>query len=156
MVSQKLADVIGFAVPGGVRNWLRVPFKSVSWLWDSAQFSKRATRHLPHTPDWTLICHPSAYKVIHRDQVSDLDQSREFHNFLSTCKDSIFLSDFGAHFGIFGLAAAHFGGRAIGVDPSSITTWTIPKRATLNGCADRIRIIQAAVSEADRVMPMQG
>ena len=151
MGSQMLADAVRFAVPRGVRNWLRAPSKSAAWLWDSAQFSMGVTRRLQLAPDWTLICHPHAYKVVYRDQVVDPDQSQEFHNFLSSCDSSMVLLDIGAHFGIFSLAAAHFGGRAIAADPSPIATRMIQRQAALNGCADRIRIIQAAVSESDGV-----
>ena len=151
MGSQMLADAVRFAVPRGVRNWLRAPSKSAAWLWDSAQFSMGVTRRLQLAPDWTLLCHPHAYKVVYRDQVVDPDQSQEFHNFLSSCESSMVLLDIGAHFGIFSLAAAHFGGRAIAVDPSPIATRMIHRQAVLNGCADRIRILQAAVSETDGV-----
>jgi len=154
MGSRLLADVVRMAVPRGMRNWLRAPSKSVAWLWDSAQFSLGVTRKLALAPDWTLICHPHAYKVAYRDQVSDPDQSQEFHNFLSGCDSSMFLMDVGAHFGVFSLAAAHFGGRAIAVDPSPIATRMIHRQAALNGCTDRIRIIQAAVSEANGVTRM--
>jgi len=59
-----------------MRNWLRAPSKSIAWLWDSAQFSLGVTRKLALAPDWTLICHPYAYKVTYRDQVSDSDQAK--------------------------------------------------------------------------------
>jgi FkbM family methyltransferase len=154
MGSQTLADAVRFAIPRGMRNWLRAPSKSAAWLWDSVQFSLGVTRRLPLAPDWTLICHPYAYKVAQRDQVSDPNQAAEFQNFLSSCGNSMFLLDIGAHFGVFSLAAAHFGGRAIAVDPSPIATRMIHRQAVLNGCTDRIRIIQAAVSETNGVTRM--
>jgi len=58
----------------------------------------------------------------------------------------MFLLDIGAHFGVFSLAAAHFGGRAIAVDPSPIATRMIAVQSGLNRLSDSIRIIQAAVT----------
>jgi FkbM family methyltransferase len=58
----------------------------------------------------------------------------------------MFLLDIGAHFGVFSLAAAHFGGRAIAIDPSPIATRMIEIQSALNGFSDSIRIIQAAAT----------
>lgn len=57
------------------------------------------------------------------------------------------LYDIGAHFGIFSLAAAKFGGKAVAVDASPIATRMIEIEAKLNKCDDRIEIICAAVSD---------
>jgi len=62
------------------------------------------------------------------------------------------LFDIGAHFGVFSLAAAHFGGKAIAVDPSPIATRMISTEAALNGCENSIQVIQAAVSDRDGAM----
>jgi FkbM family methyltransferase len=62
------------------------------------------------------------------------------------------LFDIGAHFGIFSLAAAHFGGKAVAVDPSPTAKRMIAKQAALNGYTDRIQIVQAAVSDTNGAM----
>jgi FkbM family methyltransferase len=59
----------------------------------------------------------------------------------------MFLLDIGAHFGVFSLAAAYFGGNAIAIDPSPIATRMIAIQSELNGLSDNIRIIQAAVTD---------
>lgn len=64
------------------------------------------------------------------------------------------LFDIGAHFGVFSLAAAHFGGRAVAVDPSPIATRMIQRQATLNGYTNRVQIVQAAVSDENGVTDM--
>jgi hypothetical protein len=66
-----LETVIRAAVPRGVRNWIRSPSKSAEWLWDSAQFSLGITESLEISPNLTIACHPSAYKIFRRDQVQD-------------------------------------------------------------------------------------
>jgi len=109
---------------------------------------------LPLTPNWSLICHPHAYKVTYRDQVKDREQSEELQNFLAHCSDKMFLFDIGAHFGVFSLAAAHFGGRAVAVDPSPIATRMIQRQAALNGQGHRIRVIRAAVSDENGTLGM--
>jgi FkbM family methyltransferase len=134
-------------VPRTLRNWLRSPSKSAEWLWDCARFSAGATKIAPILPDWGLRCHPYAYKIVIRDQMDDPEQGSEFRNFVSNCSGSMLLFDVGAHFGVFSLVAAHFGGRAVAVDPSPTATRMIGVQAALNGLADRIEIVRAAVGD---------
>jgi FkbM family methyltransferase len=124
------------------------------WLWDSAtfHFGKRKIVSLPG--GWGMVCHPRAYRVFSRDQVSDPEQSLEFRSFLSRCREGMLLFDIGAHFGVFSLAAAHFGGKAIAADPSPIATRMIAVQAGLNHCGDKIQILQATVSENSGVVGM--
>lgn len=141
-----LKSVIRATVPRPLRNWLRSPSKSTEWLWDASRFYLGATETLHFPPNWALICHPHAYRVAYQAQIADPEQREEFQNFVLQCNRSMFLLDIGAHFGIFSLAAAHFGGEAIAIDPSPIATRMIAKQSTLNGLSDRIRIIRAAVT----------
>jgi len=97
-------------------------------------------------PNGRLICHPRAYRVAYQAQIVDPEQSAEFQNFLRHCGPSMFLFDIGAHFGVFSLAAAQFGGKAIAIDPSPIATRMIARQCTLNRLTENIRIMQAAVS----------
>jgi FkbM family methyltransferase len=64
------------------------------------------------------------------------------------------LYDVGAHFGIFSLAAAHFGGRAIAVDASPAAAQMMEIQARLNKCSDRLQIVRAAVSDANNSIDM--
>jgi len=66
----------------------------------------------------------------------------------------MFLFDIGAHFGIFSLAAAHFGGRAVAVDASPTATRMIEIQNRVNGLESKVRVIRAAVSDAGGVMEM--
>jgi FkbM family methyltransferase len=142
------------AVPRGVRNWLRSPSKSAEWLWDSARFSLGITEFLEISPNSFLVCHPHAYKIFRRDQVDDPEQSAEFRGFLSYCSNTMLLYDIGAHFGIFSLAAAHFGGMAIAVDASPAAAQMMELQARLNRCSDRFQIVRAAVSDANNSIDM--
>ncbi|MGH9756981.1 MAG: FkbM family methyltransferase, partial [Candidatus Acidiferrales bacterium] len=135
-------------------NWLRSPSKSTEWLWDSAQLSLGAKKTLEILPGWFLKCHPYAYKVYYESQIADPEQSLEFKNFTSHCAANMLLFDIGAHFGVFSLAAAHYGGRAIAVDPSPMAMRMVATEISLNSCPDRIQTLQAAVSDAKGVMEM--
>jgi FkbM family methyltransferase len=119
----------------------------VEWLWDSISFSVGATKELALLPGWPLICHPRVYKTLLRSQVTDPEQSAEFHNFVKYCEKSMCLFDIGASYGAFSFVAAHFGGTAIAVDPSPIATKLIKVQVRLNRYDQNIRIVEACVSD---------
>jgi FkbM family methyltransferase len=150
--SATLKNVVRAAVPRSVRNWLRSPSRSAEWLWDSAAFSLGQTKSLEMSSDWSVACHPHFYKVIRHAQIADPDQSEEFRSFLSHCSDKMFLFDIGAHFGVFSLATAHFGGKAVAVDPSPVATRMIEIEVGLNHCSDQVEVLQAAVSDVNGEM----
>jgi FkbM family methyltransferase len=124
------------------------------WLWDASRFYLGSTETFHFPPNRTLICHPHAFRVAFQAQIADPEQSVEFDNFLLKCSDRMFLLDIGAHFGVFSLAAAHFGGKAVAVDPSPIATRMIARQSALNGLTDRIHIVQAAVSDESGAVGM--
>jgi FkbM family methyltransferase len=152
MRNEQLKHAVRVLVPRAARNWLRSPSKSAEWLWDSARFKIGLTKELKVGPGWSIVCHPRAYKIFLRDQVADREQSAEFQNFVSCCSNGMNLYDVGAHFGIFSLSAAHFGGTVVALDPSPIATRMIAIEADLNGFASKIRILRAAASDADGEM----
>jgi FkbM family methyltransferase len=92
--------------------------------------------------------------VGYQAQIADPEQRDEFQNFVLQCNQRMLLLDIGAHFGVFSLAAAHFGGRAIAIDPSPIATRMIARQSALNRLTDSIRIIQAAVNSEGGVVDM--
>jgi FkbM family methyltransferase len=142
------------AVPRPLRNWLRSPSKSAEWMWDTARFSLGVTTTLKISPDVSLAMHPHAYKVACKAQIAEPEESAEFQNFLSYCNGKMFLFDIGAHYGLFSLAAAHFGGKAVAVDPSAMAIRMIARQITLNHAGDKIRTLQAAVSDTSGELQM--
>jgi len=141
-------------VPRSVRNSFRSPAKLAEWLWDSAAYSLGNTRTLEIMPQWSIRCHPEAYRVFLESQVADGSQRQEFLQFASHCSPGMLLFDIGAHFGIFSLAAAHFGGRAVAVDPSRSAIRMIATEAALNQMESRIQMVCAAVSHQSGSLPM--
>ena len=150
--SSTFGNIIRRAIPRSVRNWLRSPSRSTEWLLDSMFFSLGQTRRLSVAPQFELICHPHFYKVVRQAQIEDPQQSEEFRNFISFCSQKTFLFDIGAHFGVFSLAVAHFGGTAIAADPSPTATRMMHIEAALNHWQEKIRILQTAVSDRDGEM----
>jgi len=147
-------SVVRAAVPRKVRNWLRSPAKTAQWASDWARYTLGAKMTLPLLPSWSLVCHPQAYRAIRQAQLDDPEQREEFLHFVEHCRESMLLFDVGAHFGVFSLAAAHFGGKAVAVDPSPTATRMIAREAALNRCQGSIRIVRAAVSEANGALEL--
>lgn len=154
MRSERLKRLVRLSIPRPVRNWLRSPSKSLEWIWDAAMFSVGLTKRLQIAPNISIICHPRAFKVAYEAQIADPEQKAEFQSFISHCSNRMVLYDIGAHFGIFSLVAAHFGGSAIAVDASPAATHMIGIQANLNKVADKVQIIHAAVSDANDAIGM--
>src|SRR5215472_9866013 len=146
MQRDRFSNIVRAVVPRVVRNWIRSPSRSAQWLWDGACFGLGFTRTLQLSPQWSLICHPYAYKVAYQSQIADPEQAEEFHSFQLHCSREMVLFDIGAHFGIFSLAAAHFGGSAVAVDASPTAIRMAATQARLNRCSDRVRTLCAAVN----------
>ncbi len=101
-------------------------------------------------PGWPLKCHPAAYRCAYSAQSNDPEQIAEFDSFVGTLFPGTVLFDIGAHFGLFSLAALHYGGQraqAIAVDPSPMATRFLNIQAELNGVVDRLRVIEATVGD---------
>lgn len=101
-------------------------------------------------PGWWLTCHPAAYRCAYVAQVNDPDQIAEFEAFIRHTSEGMVLFDVGAHFGLFSLAALHYGGpsaRAIAFDPSPVAIRLLGIQAKLNHRSDRLKSIQASAND---------
>lgn len=137
-------------VPRLLRNWLRSPSASLRWAWDSAKYYCGIKETVEMRPGWKLICHPAAYRCAYFAQKSDPDQVAEFDCFIGNCSKGMTLFDVGAHFGLFSLAALHYGGpsaRAIAVDPSPTAVQVLGVQAKLNNCSSRLEIVEASIND---------
>jgi FkbM family methyltransferase len=154
LLSQKTEQLIRTILPREARNWLRSPTKSIEWLWDSICFSVGVKKELTLLPGWALVCHPRVYKRFLQDQLTDPEQSAEFFSFATYCNSQMSLFDIGASYGVFSLTAAHFGGKAIAVEPSPIATRLLGVQAGLNGLTESIRILESCVSDTSGELDM--
>jgi FkbM family methyltransferase len=153
-VPDRLRDALRAIVPRSARNWFRSPAKSAAWVWDSVCFISGKSITLEISPNFSLECHPRVSRIFRRDRMEDPEQTAEFRAFISSCSKTMALYDIGAHFGIFSLAAAHFGGKAVAVDASPVAVRMIEIEAELNQCGDKIEIICAAVSDRNGEVDM--
>jgi FkbM family methyltransferase len=103
-------------------------------------------------PDWHITCHPHAYHVSFKAQIADLEQAGEIRNFRSHCWPGMLLFDIGAHYGIFSLAAAHAGGKAVAIEPSPTAARMIEIQVSINKSFDNVQIVRAAVSSESGTM----
>lgn len=140
--------VIRLLISRDVRNWLRSPRKSIEWAAGELRHAIGANHRIELRPGWYLKCHPVSYKFAYHFQVDDSEQVNEFDSFISRCRPGMVLFDIGAHFGLFSLAALHYGGRnarAIAVDPSPTAARIVTIQAGLNNLSDRLTMVQASV-----------
>ena len=138
-------------VPREIRNWVKSPRRTAEWLWDEARHQFGADRTLQIRPSWSLRCHPAAFRFARHEQIDDVQQRKELDAFIASVVPGTILFDVGAHFGIFSLAAFHYGGaavQAIAVDASPFATRMIHKQARLNRIPPgRLEIITAMVGD---------
>jgi FkbM family methyltransferase len=119
---------------------------------DEARHLVGADRLVEIRPGWSLRCHPAAYDFAYHAQVDDPEQVAEFDGFVKLCRPEMVLFDVGAHFGLFSLAALHYGGagaRAVAVDPSPTAARMMKIQARLNGVVGRMEIVEAAAGHED-------
>jgi FkbM family methyltransferase len=150
----QLKSLVRRVVPRSVRSWLRSPSKSLEWLSDSALFSLGVTKTWEFPPDVEITMHPHAYQVACMSQLGEPEESAEFQNFIAHCKKGMHLFDIGAHYGLFSLAAARFGGKAVAVDPSDFAIRMIARQIVLNCAQEKISTIHAAVSDTSGSLQM--
>jgi FkbM family methyltransferase len=144
-------------LPRAVRNWVRAPRKSLSWGWGELRYLLGAREVVELRPGWPLVCHPLAYGRAYHEQREDPAQVAELDTFIAHCRPGMVLFDIGAHFGLFSLAALHYGGpdaRAVAVDPSPVAARMTAIQARLNGVADRLQVIQACACDSLGTRPM--
>lgn len=152
--SKQLARVL---VPRRLRNWLRAPQKSLLWGLGEARYLLGARTLTDIRPGWSVVCHPLAWPHSYFAQQDDPEQVTEFDSFIARCVPGMVLFDLGAHFGLFSLAALHYGGpsaRAIAVDASPTAVRMIRIQAQLNHVSDRLQVLHACVSDRPGVRDM--
>lgn len=135
-------------LPRVVRNSLRSPPQSLRWGWNEAQHLVGYHPVILIRPGWSVQVHPAARHPF-AIPCNDPSQITELNAFIESCHPGMVLFDIGAHFGLFSLAALHYGGptaRAVAVDPSKIAVRMLLLHARLNRVTKRLQIIPAAAT----------
>lgn len=149
MPNDLIATVARALVPRAARNALRKPRTT----WERAVAKTRwvlghVTR-LELGPNWTLDCHPmcamdySVYKKekIHRDELNAI---------IGFVTPDARIIDIGAHWGIVGIAAVHFGGpnvQVIQIEPSAAAIKILRQNLRLNHVESHVEVIHAACGD---------
>jgi FkbM family methyltransferase len=137
-------------MPRPLRNWLRSPSRSIEWSWQHTRFLLGQREVVEIRPGLRLVCHPLAYRHSYRAQCEDPEQVAEFDCFIARCTPGMILFDVGAHFGLFALAALHYGGptaRAVAIDVSPTAVGMIVTQARLNGVSRRLQVVCGCVCD---------
>jgi FkbM family methyltransferase len=145
------------AVPRGLRNWLRAPLRSLEWALQEVKYAAGAKETVAMRPGFSPVCHPAVFNFAYHLQHTDPDQVREFDGFIKYAIPEMVLFDIGAHFGLFSLAALHYGGPravAVAVDPSPTAARMVKIQAQLNKVTDRLHVVEASVGDHTGVQNM--
>jgi len=148
--SSRLKSFARRVLPRPARNWLRSPVDSVHYMYDEGLFCLGVRRQHEIRPGWRLSAHPGAFRMAFWAQVHDAEQAAEFDRFVAACRPDMVFFDVGAHFGLFSLAALHYGPSSlcIAIEPSAFAARMLRLHATLNYPERRLLIRPAAAGRA--------
>ena len=96
-------------VPRGIRNALRCPEISLQRLVAKLRTGVGGKSGIEPVPGWQVRCHPicvDKFMVFQHDP----EQRLEWLAFIGHCRAGMRFMDVGTHWGVFTLAALHFGG----------------------------------------------
>jgi len=150
-------DMARALVPRPIRNWLRSPGDALARVADELLHAVGADPEIKLRPGWQLRCHPAAWRGAYRVHRDDPPQVAELDAFIAACRPGMILFDLGAHYGLFSLATARYGGPeavAIAVDPSEHALRMTRLMARLNGAEARVRTVRAAVAAVEGTLEM--
>jgi FkbM family methyltransferase len=144
------------ATPRTLRNWVRSPAKSIRYVVDRAAFAAGAAPTVSPAEGWSIRCHPAAqdYFQVFRD---DPSQAEELRAFAAHCSRGMRLLDLGAHYGLFALAALHYGGphsTVLCVDASPRAAGLLRANLALNSAESRVSVVHCAIGAEDGQLPM--
>jgi FkbM family methyltransferase len=151
-----LTNVARTLIPRPVRNFCRSPGESFRWLWHETAFLCGRCPSWQATPDWCVRCHPASLRGF-RIHSEEEEFREELASFIGTCRPGMMFVDAGAHYGLFTLAAAHYGGptsRIIAVDPSPVSNRILRANLRLAGVVEQVTTVQAAVGNRSGQLPM--
>ena len=135
-------------IPRWARNWLRAPAGSITWIIESLNYTFGRIKVIEPRTGWRIKCHPTFASTMELHHLHDPLQMAELNQFIGECKTGMVLIDCGAHFGLFSLAALHFGGpmaSVVAIEPSPMAIRKLRQQAMLNKVEDRLEIVEACV-----------
>jgi FkbM family methyltransferase len=120
--------------------------RTLGWRWNEW----RGNTSFEPLPGWRLLCPRNAVKHSFWFATHDPPQQAELQAFIAEVRrqGTPQFVDVGCHFGLFTVAAAHFGGpatRVLAVDAAPLAGEMVMRLARLNGFGERIVFRHAAV-----------
>lgn len=143
-------------VPRGARNALRRPGTSLRRL--VAKFRRIAggKSGMEPVPGWQLRCHPICVDEFMAFR-HDPEQRLELLSFIGHCRAGMRFMDVGTHWGVFTLAALHFGGddsTCLDIEASNAAVKILKDNLTLNDAISKAIIVNAACGDKPGVLSM--
>ena len=141
-----LTNLIRLIIPRSWRNTLRRPSVTAARLRAKIEFGLGRSSIVSIRPECSVRCHPicvTEFSVFQNDPA----QNAEMEDFIAHCRPGMRLLDVGAHWGVFTLAALHYGGpdvRALCVEPSPNAARVLRRNLSLNGVEDQVRVAEVA------------
>jgi len=143
-------------VPRGVRNALRRPEASLRRLVAKSRRTVGMKSDMEPVPGWRLRCHPmcvSEFRAFHHDP----EQREELLSFIGQCRPGMRFMDVGTHWGLFTLAALHFGGNdstCLDIEASDAAVRILKDNLTLNEAISKTIVVNAACGDEPGVLSM--
>jgi FkbM family methyltransferase len=139
-------------LPRGFRHFLRYPTSGLKARWWDIRFRLAGPVTIDVSEGWTVRVHPATEAAFrgHRDEP---EYRRELARFAAVCTEGMTLIDVGANYGVFTLAALHYGGPAatvIAIDPSPTAQKYLAINLALNGVEARVHQRVEALSDQSR------
>jgi len=139
-------------LPRGFRHFLRYPTSGFKGWWWEVRFRVVGPVVLDVSKGWTVRVHPATEAAFrgHRDEP---EYRQELSRFAAICTPGMTLIDVGANYGVFTLAALHYGGptaTVIAIDPSPTAQKYLATNLALNGVASRVEQRVEALSDQSR------
>jgi FkbM family methyltransferase len=139
-------------LPRGFRHFLRYPTSGVKGWWWELRFRLAGPVVLEVSEGWTVRVHPATEAMFrgHRDEP---EYRQELARFAAICTQGMTLIDVGANYGVFTLAALHYGGPAstvIAIDPSPTAQRYLAINLALNDVVSRVEQRVEALTDQSR------
>ncbi len=147
--SNPLTNLIRAVLPRAVRNALRKPSVTLGRVVSKLKRLGGGVTQVQVMPGWTVKCHPMCEGEFGVFQ-NDPEQGREMKNFISLASPGMQFLDVGTHWGVFTLAALHYGGpqaRVLGIEASDEAAKVLRDNLAINQVSDRVTVINAACGD---------
>ncbi len=145
-----MKSIVRKIIPRHIRNVIRSPTQTIQWWFN--QYRKPV--RLDIRKDFTILCPRNAVKTGYSHFLNDPEQIQELNHFITTIANlnPPRLLDIGCHYGIFCMAALHYGGpeaRVLGVDASEVAGNMFRESLQCNNWSSSGEFIHTAVGQKE-------